>query len=610
MRKRFDLIKACCLLGITAALTLAGSAAGTMNRVYADETASGTGTTDTTGASDTANTPITGETVYEYDRVIEKNITTDIPVIPGVNYDIKIFFTGIEGMENGKPVRIYYEDVQFDQCVPNVQEPYKADGVDDRSGLLYEIVKAGVTEERDFSVAATDDKLTVIVVGDAKLLKIVVTPQEAKKAGKKRTIYVIGDSLVANYNSSQYPMTGWGQMLHEFFTDDINVTNRAIGGRSTLNFMNQGRLNDVLLNVRPGDYVLVTFGHNDGGSVAGRACTTSAYKRYLEDLYIEGVRQRGGIPVMVTLGNQNIFRNGEIAQSFPDYVKAMREAASEKDCLLIDLNEKSKAYFQEMHDTYGWGFLSDMVFNAFRAGIYDNALTGAADSTHFQKYGATKLAEFVAEGIAEQQFEGLYEYYKAPVVYDKIPGKVGGLKLDLKKYNESYTHMAWKEVKNADHYVIERASMDNAGFVTDFEVLGYSPVAMFADPDRESGKAYMYRVFAVNNCGRSAEASEYAFIGADGVKEDEFRRRLENGLIGEEKTTEQEVTPTAVPSENAGNAEVDNPAKVNGDKNALDSDKDDTKGKRALVLTIAGAAAIVILLGAAVFMFVKRKNKM
>ena len=70
------------------------------------------------------------------------------------------------------------------------------------------------------------------------------------------------------------------------------------------------------------------------------------------------------------------------------------------------------------------------------------------------------------------------------------------------------------------------------------------------------------------------------------------------------------MTPTAVPFEKTGSTEVDNPAKVNGDKNALDSDKDATKGKRALVLTIAGAAALVILLGAAVFIFVKRKNKM
>ncbi|MBO7336497.1 MAG: hypothetical protein J6U42_06120, partial [Lachnospiraceae bacterium] len=498
-------------------------------------------------------------------------------------------------------VRIYYEDVQFDQCVPNVQEPYKADGVDDRSGLLYELVKPGVTEERDFSVAATDDKLTVIVVGDAKLLKIVVTPQEVKEAGKKRTVYVIGDSLVANYNSSQYPMTGWGQMLHEFFTDDIVISNRAIGGRSTLNFMNQGRLNDVLLNVRPGDYVLVTFGHNDGGSVAGRACTTSAYKRYLEDLYIEGVRQRGGIPVMVTLGNQNIFRNGEIAQSSPDYVKAMREAASEKDCLLIDLNEKSKAYFQEMHDTYGWGFLSDMVFNAFRAGIYDNALNGAADSTHFQKYGATKLAEFVAEGIAEQKFAGLYEFYKAPVTYDKIPGKVSGLKTDLKKYDKAYTHMAWKEVKNADHYVIERASMDRSGFITDFEVLGYSPVAMFADPDRESDKAYMYRVFAVNNRGRSEEPSEYVFIGTDGVKEDDFRRRLENGMIGDGGAIEPEETPTPAVTADTGNS-TDIPVDTD--------DKNDKKEQKAFPFVLAGAGVFAVLLAAGILIYAKRKNKM
>ncbi len=499
-----------------------------------------------------AEEPVTTEKTYEYGQVIEKNITTDIPVVPGTNYRIKVTYTGIDG--NGKelkPVRIYYEDVMYDQCVPNVQPAYKAKNVDDRSGLLYEVTTPGVTDSREFTVAAIDDMLTVIVAGDAILEKIEVVAETSKTAGKKPTIYVIGDSLVQTYNSSYYPMTGWGQMLPQFFTKDVNIANRALGGRSTMNFINQGRLNDVLINVRPGDYVLVTFGHNDGGGVAGRACSVADYKRYLKDFFVEGVRQRGGNPVLVTLGNQNIFsKEGEVLQSYPDYVNAMKEAAAEKDCPLIDLNAKSKAYFKSVYDEYGMGFLRDVVFNSFRAGIYDNYLDGAGDTTHFQKYGATKLAEFVAEGIKELELPGIAEYYKMPSAAEKIPGNVGKVSFNTSKYDPKYLHMEWKAVKGTTFYEIQRASMSEDGFVTDFELLGYAAENVFADPEskREAGKIYAYRIFAVNGAGRSESPSDILWGRSDKALLEEFKGRLERGELGEAKKETAEVSETEIPA--------------------------------------------------------------
>ncbi len=544
--------------------------------------------------------PVTTEKVYEYGKVIEKNITTDIPVVPGTNYRIKVTFTGIEA--EGKtlnPVRIYYEDVMYDQCVPNVQPAYKAKNVDDRSGLLYEVTTPGVTDSREFTVAAIDDVLTVIVAGDAILEKVEIRAEEAKEPGKKPTIYVIGDSLVQTYNSSYYPMTGWGQMLPQFFTKDVNIVNRAIGGRSTMNFINQGRLNDVLVNVRPGDCVLVTFGHNDGGGVAGRACSVEDYKMYLKERYVEGVRQRGGTTVLVTLGNQNIFsKEGEVLQSYPDYVNAMKEAAAEMNCPLIDLNAKSKAYFKSVYDEYGSGFLKDVVFNCFRAGIYENYIDGAGDSTHFQKFGATKLSEFVARGIAELELPGVSEYYKAPAAAEAVPANVGDVKFNTKKYDEKYFHMEWKTVKGADFYEIERASMNREGFITGFELLGYAAEGMFADPPikREEGMNYAYVAYGVNAAGRSEKPSEILWAVADNDIKEEFRTRLEAGEIGarkEEETAKAEQKEEAV-TQTASHTPVP--------KQEERSD-DDVQGKDPvpIILTIAGifvaAACAVVLIG-------------
>ncbi len=542
---------------------------------------------NTAKADETTVSPITERTVYTYNENIgEKNTTLDVPVVPGINYTVSVTFTGRpedEGKDSVKPVRIYYEDVDADQCYANIQKAYEAQGVDDRSALLYEIPTIGVTDERTFTVAAIDDSLRLIFVGDAKLLQVVVTPEEPKTAGEKRTIFVIGDSLVQTYNASSYPMNGWGQRLAEFFTDDINVSNHALGGRSTMNFIKQGRLNQVLINVRPGDYVFVTFGHNDAGSVAGRACTVDKYQNYLEKWYIEGVRQRGGIPVMVTLGNQNIFgrTDGIIIPSFPAYVAAMKQAAENTNCALIDLNAKSQARFQKIHDELGTVGMSDLVFHAFKPGIYENALTGASDGTHFQTYGAWVLASLVAEGVNEQKLEGLYEYYVGPKVYDKVPQRVSNFKIDIEKFEEKYTHMDWSASENAEYYVIERAMLLEDGSFVDFELLGYSPVTSYSDPERPEGATCAYKVYAVNNCGKSGESKDLPVYGEKKVE-------LVKMLIKDD-------LPTPKPA-------IDLETMVN------ENDVDSKDGKANPTVIIA-AVSIIVLVGAAGTLLILKKKK-
>src|ERR1700722_14131112 len=74
------------------------------------------------------------------------------------------------------------------------------------------------------------------------------------------TLYVVGDSTARNNE----PLRGWGSEIGAFFDPaKINVVNRAIGGRSSRTFMTEGRWDKVLAELKPGDFVLVQFGHND-----------------------------------------------------------------------------------------------------------------------------------------------------------------------------------------------------------------------------------------------------------------------------------------------------------------------------------------------------------
>jgi lysophospholipase L1-like esterase len=78
----------------------------------------------------------------------------------------------------------------------------------------------------------------------------------------KPTLFIAGDSTVRNGTKGQQ---GWGERLGELFdTSRINVVNRAIGGRSSRTFITEGRWDQLLKDAKPGDFVLIQFGHNDG----------------------------------------------------------------------------------------------------------------------------------------------------------------------------------------------------------------------------------------------------------------------------------------------------------------------------------------------------------
>ena len=79
------------------------------------------------------------------------------------------------------------------------------------------------------------------------------------------TLFLIGDSTV---NNSSEDFVGWGNIIGEYFDKTkINVVNRARGGRSSRTFYTEGLWEKVLAEIKPGDFVLMQFGHNDGGSI-------------------------------------------------------------------------------------------------------------------------------------------------------------------------------------------------------------------------------------------------------------------------------------------------------------------------------------------------------
>lgn len=84
------------------------------------------------------------------------------------------------------------------------------------------------------------------------------------------TLFLVGDSTVKS--GGQHGAIGWGERIAPFFnTRKLNVVNHAIGGRSSRTFYTEGRWDRVLAQVKPGDFVLIQFGHNDGGRIGDPA---------------------------------------------------------------------------------------------------------------------------------------------------------------------------------------------------------------------------------------------------------------------------------------------------------------------------------------------------
>jgi len=93
-------------------------------------------------------------------------------------------------------------------------------------------------------------------------------PVEKPAAGTLPTLWIAGDSTVR----SNDPMRGWGQDLPRFFDPvKINVVNRAIGGRSTRTFYTEGKWQAIVDALKPGDWVVIQFGHNDVGQLDARS---------------------------------------------------------------------------------------------------------------------------------------------------------------------------------------------------------------------------------------------------------------------------------------------------------------------------------------------------
>ena len=212
-------------------------------------------------------------------------------------------------------------------------------------------------------------------------------------------IYLAGDSTVRDYDKSRAPQAGWGQFLPDYLDHRVTVENHAIGGRSSKTFITEGRLERIMDEIRPNDYLFIQFGHNDSTKDRPERYTVASgdYKIYLQT-YIDDSRSKRATPILFTPVARLHVRDGVFLPNFEEYCVAMKEVAEKENVMLIDLMTESLR------------FLESLGYERAKE-LYMISVDGE-DCTHFTEKGANRVAEIVAREIKKMS-TSLADYVKS-----------------------------------------------------------------------------------------------------------------------------------------------------------------------------------------------------
>ncbi|MBC8985117.1 rhamnogalacturonan acetylesterase [Pedobacter sp. N36a] len=220
---------------------------------------------------------------------------------------------------------------------------------------------------------------------------------------KPTVVWMIGDSTMCLYESSKAPLTGWGMPFAGFFNADLQFNNRAKGGRSTRTFLSEQRWLNVADSLNQGDYVLIQFGHNDEAKEERYKDRYTAVADYKVNLarFIQESRAKAAIPVLITpVSRMSFDKSRQTKETHAEYTTAVYEVAKMYGVPLIDLDRDSRALYQKMGPE-----ATKKLFMQLEPGAHPNYPEGKKDNTHFNEFGARKIAQLVLSEMKKQQLE-------------------------------------------------------------------------------------------------------------------------------------------------------------------------------------------------------------
>lgn len=231
---------------------------------------------------------------------------------------------------------------------------------------------------------------------------------------KRITVFMIGDSTMANKSiTGGKPERGWGHVLGGFFTEDIIVDNHAVNGRSSKSFIDEGRWDKVLSRIKPGDYVVIQFGHNDEKPKADRHTDPGTTFDANLERFVNESRERGATPILMNaivrrnflapcdqpghiVASDNQVEGDTLYDTHGAYLDSPLNVAKKLNVPFVDANKITHELVQglgreESKKLYMW----------VEPNTVPAVPKGSVDNTHLNIYGARVVAGLLVDAMAE-----------------------------------------------------------------------------------------------------------------------------------------------------------------------------------------------------------------
>ncbi len=213
------------------------------------------------------------------------------------------------------------------------------------------------------------------------------------------TVFLLGDSTVCDQPGEPY--ASWGQMITRYFGDKTAIANHAESGESLKSSFGARRLDKVVGLIKPGDFLLIQYGHNDMKEKGEGIGAFTSYKASLKQ-FTYAAKAKGATVILINPMHRRTFdATGKfITNSHGDYPEAVTQAAKEEGVAFIDLNAKSK----DLYEAFG------------RNG--SGVLFKEGDGTHHNAFGADQLAKIIVQSIRDQKLPLAKYILKDWITYD------------------------------------------------------------------------------------------------------------------------------------------------------------------------------------------------
>lgn len=151
-------------------------------------------------------------------------------------------------------------------------------------------------------------------------------------SNKSFTIFMIGDSTMANKDIKKGPERGWGMALQGFFTENVRVDNHALNGRSSRSFILEGHWKKVYDAMKPGDYLVIQFGHNDEKGTIGDKRHTDAGLTLNDNLlmFARAAQEKGATPIIMNAVVRRNFYSKSDQKIDDEKLRDMKATGAEK----------------------------------------------------------------------------------------------------------------------------------------------------------------------------------------------------------------------------------------------------------------------------------------